>query len=124
MKLRIKITKKVLEVTKMCDIGEWKLLDSENTSPESNCAITYACRKLFPECNTTRDFIVLRDKNRIPLPETARDFIEVFDSSNPNQRVNLDPFEFEVDIPDKIIDSIGIGEVNRILSESITLEKA
>ena len=55
------------------------------------------------------------------LPQEATVFIDDFDFAG-EDRGDLEPISFEIDLPDGIIEKIGIGEVYRILSESKTLE--
>lgn len=66
----------------------------------------------------------------IPLPFKAKQAILKFDMIGEGcdkrevmrLRAAMEPFEFEIKIPDRVINDIGISEVYRILSESKTLE--
>jgi len=58
----------------------------------------------------------------ILLPKEAILFIRQFDLSTPLQRVAMNTIQFEIDVPDDLINQIGINEVYKILSESKTLE--
>ena len=48
MKLLIKMTEEVLRTTALCGQGGFKLESSNSENVDANCAVTYACRKLFP----------------------------------------------------------------------------
>lgn len=114
MKILIKITKEVLEKTKMCEADKLS----------ENCAISYAVRALFPLAITQRTYMWFGNKegDYTSLPMKAREFITAFDSLFPEERVKMKPFSFEIDVPDSVINEIGIGQVYKILSESKTLE--
>ena len=60
----------------------------------------------------------------IYLPLNATSFIINFDNLNetPEKRLDLPEFEFEVELTDKIIESINIDEVKEIIKDSKTLE--
>jgi len=126
MRLKIKITKEVLEATKMCGLDGFKLKGSEYEGFASNCAITYACRKLFPNCLTSNKIFMWDEyhiKVRIAnLPASAKDFIVSFDEATPEQRVQMKPFEFEVELTSKALDLITIDEITKVLKTSTTLE--
>ncbi len=124
MKIKVSVTKDVLERSKMC-----------SSKYASNCAIAIAFRDLFPnaECGTTcADLFgqpdnVCLDKTSpslVYLPESASIFIKMFDSLEgyPDQRLLMSPFSFEIEVPEYVISKIGIGEIYRVLSESKTLE--
>jgi len=124
MKLKIKITQEVLEATKMCGINKFMLEDSTNDTKNQNCAITYACRKLFPDCCTglTQIFGKFDDFEIANLPKKATDFIEQFDTSTPEERVKMKPFEFEVELTEEVLDLISIDQITKVLEKSTTLE--
>lgn len=102
-----------------------------------NCAIAVAIVEIFPTAWVNGISISIYE--RIPnlelysecpayydiyLPNDVRKFIHLFDCSSPEARLLLPEFSFEIEVPQQLIDSIGIGEVYRILSESKTLELA
>lgn len=124
MKLKIKITKEVLEATKMCGIGDFKLPGSKTNIVSFNCPITYACRKLFPTCSTCLDDIRDKDGSLLIalLPQEAINFIRNFDNSSPKERIEMEPFEFEVELTQEALDLISIDEITEVLKESTTLE--
>jgi hypothetical protein len=126
MKLKIKITQEVLEATKMCGLDGFKLKGSEYEGSAHNCAITYACRKLFPNCHTISCGIYMIYGDEITtiayLPRNAINFIERFDRATPTQRVKMKPFEFEVELIKEVLDLITIDEITKILETSTTLE--
>lgn len=150
MKIKINITKEVLERSKYCGTKrgidsfvekhniKWK--DLKYYPTPTNCAIAFAIRDVFPNSSTTQSVIFIFDKPEIInkegkssyddddfieyilLPSKAIEFIEKFDKYKPSQRVNMKPFSFEIIVPDNIINSIGINEINALLKESKYLE--
>lgn len=120
MKLRIIITKDILKRSMLCGLGEEKVLD--------NCAVALACREIFPNCYVDdtylRPFSDMDDQLRIRLPWEARIFIRRFDSlaEQPELRMDLPETEFDVELPQLLIDSINIEEVLEVLKDSTTLK--
>jgi hypothetical protein len=120
MKLRIKVTKDILEKSKMCG-GE-----SSNRIGE-NCAIALAVRDIFPNAYVDsrkihalgycEDFEAI-----IYLPQEARDFIDEFDGSTAEGRVKLDPIDFEIELTSTIISKINIDQAKEAIKNSKTLE--
>ena len=91
---------------------------------EKNCAIAIALVDIFPEVYVIDDYIFplgINPENkktvRIPLPVVARQFIKLFDgfSLAPRLRMMLPEFEFEIDIPDELIEQINIGELTSLI---------
>lgn len=136
MKILIKVTKEILARSAMC-----------NSNTGMNCAIVCAINDLIPNCWVAKEqlyvyedestfilFLHMRDmcmnsgvnevkpKLIIDLPEKAIDFIDIFDYSTPEYRKAMQPISFEIDVPNELIEKIGIGEVYKVLSESKTLE--
>lgn len=134
-------------MSKDCGISSHK-----QGSVSTDCAIAETVRELLPkaevliDCKQFEDSnavisVYLFDKNcttiHIPLPKEAEDFIIKFDEPFPlmegvesvlrnemvmNYRANMPEFEFEIDIPEEVINYIGINQVKEILSKSQTLE--
>ena len=93
MKIIIKVTKEILERSKMC--GEYKA---------TSCAIALAVIDLFESAKVGADTIILItgqgqtifDTSYVTtLPLEARWFIKKFDMSSPEQRILMNPFSFE-----------------------------
>ena len=126
MRLKIKITQEVLETTKMCGIKDFMLKGNEYKSSAHNCAITYACRKLFPNCYTVSCgiYMIYGDESIIlaDLPDSASRFILRFDKATPEKRVRMKRFEFEIELTKEILDLITIDEITEVLETSTTLE--
>lgn len=103
-KLQIKITKDILERSKMCPM---------DSTVSSNCAVALAVRDIFPEASITSRYITPFLGASIRLPEKASNFIYEFDmlSYSPEQRLKLPEMEFEIDIPDSIINQIDISNI-------------
>ena len=114
MKILVKVTKEILWKSKMC------MLDQ---SVYTNCAVSLAIREIIPMASVRRQYIDM-DHYKIRLPEIASSFIDEFDSlvDSPSRRVLMTPISFEIDVPNEVIESIGISQVYKILSESKTLE--
>lgn len=126
MKLTIKITKEVLKRSMYCGTSTlWTCKRSIHTVAE-NCAIAVAIRDIFPKAEVRNRHIEISsvDEDDIALPLEATRFIEHFDHLNhcPEDRLKLPEFEFTVEVPDSIIDSIGIKEIHEIIERSETLE--
>lgn len=121
MKIRIHVTKEILEKSACCDVVIRRRSE--------NCAISVAINEIFPNSITVHEAIYpgFNSPNynglEIPLPPIAQAFILEFDDLKPYQRKKLPEFSFEIDIPMELVETIGIQEVDRILSESKTLEK-
>ena len=132
MKLKIKITQEVLNATKMCGTKGFMLKGSKYEGSASNCAITYACRKLFPNCLTSNKIYMREDESHrshikvivANLPASAKDFIFRFDDATPEERVQMKPFEFEVELTKEALDLITIDKITKVLETSTTLEIA
>lgn len=133
MKILIKVTKEILSKTRLC-----------TSNYGINCAIAEAVREILPYAITMADSIRIYSEKcfkkwyereillydlptskpleSIQLPPNAILFISIFDESQPEERVIMEPFSFEIDIPMDVIEQIGISEAYKILSESRTLE--
>jgi len=113
MKILIKVTKEILERSKYCNFAICDVT--------ANCAIALAVRELFPEASVGCETMMLAGCS-VRLPNEASLFINEFDSNGPVHRQLMPPISFEIDVPDYVIDQIGIGQVYKALSESKTLE--
>lgn len=125
MKIKIKVTKDVLRRSMMCGVNGGLI--------SKNCGIAVAVQEIFPNCQVTYDgdfghlpVIYLGWERKIKLPKEAEDFMKAFDKleETPSERLNLPEISFDIDVPDNIIQSIGISQVYKVLSESKTLEWA
>lgn len=128
LKLQINVTKDILERSKMCG----KITGKKAYNVAANCAIALAVRDIFPNALVGKKSLVFNvpdsttivELNKLPksfLPIAAMTFIDVFDTSTSEQRIQLEPFSFEVEVPDEVIDSINIEEVKAICASSETL---
>ena len=97
----LRITKDVLERSRF--YGFMKA-----GSLAEDCAIKIALSEILPRTIVTGNRIYI-DNNTcgrnefIKLPKTALDFIKKFDALNPEQRVQMDEFEFKIEINEKHI---------------------
>lgn len=118
----VKVTKEILERSKMCGYDTREIV--------SSCAIAEAVREIWPLATVgwsrfPRYAISpfgFKEGTEILLPDDAKQFIRLFDRTMMGDRPNLPEFSFEIEVPQEVIDKIGIEEVTRILSESKTLE--
>lgn len=129
--IKIFITKDILNRSKNCTKG-----NPYETKLGQNCAIGLAIFDLFGnkswvnceqieicERGIINSFEEGFNKTEyyITLPEEAREFIKAFDNYTPEKRVEMEPFSFEIEVPDEVIDMINIDEVKRICENSTTL---
>lgn len=118
-KLKIHITKDVLRRSMYChprmdgDVGK-------------NCAIALAVRDIFPKAHITDSTLLFNNTfdEEIGLNSDTIKFISDFDDlcNAPEQRLELPEFSFEIEIPDSVINAIGIDEAKQIIEKSQTLE--
>lgn len=119
MKTLVKITKEILKKSMMCGTFE------STEDVVQNCAIALAVREIIPKAKVFSTMIDPGLEFRsISLPIEAQKFIEAFDNlaSEPKVRLELPELSFEIDIPNELIQKIGINQVYKILSESKSLE--
>ena len=130
MKILIKVTKDILKKSSACSLVPGRVTE--------NCAVALAVRDLFPEARVgfkTIRFFDNEEKIISELPFEAQLFIRKFDDIRSLRqwkhfsdadvmatREALPEFFFEIDVPQEVIDRIGLSEVYRVLSESKTLE--
>jgi predicted metal-dependent TIM-barrel fold hydrolase len=117
--LKVKVTKDILQKSKDCGLA------NNGTSLITHCAIAIAVRDLFPNAvvtyHTIQPFGVDTLEEIINDPMTSK-FILQFDTSWPEQRVLLPEFEFEMSIPDSVIEKINIEELKPLLENHPTLQ--
>lgn len=132
MKIKINITKDILKESMYCT-NDGKLYENK---VGQNCAIGKAIYNLFGDRSWVGGTAIgISDKKldlrscfwetyiyNIDLPMEAQQFISNFDKSTPGERVLMDEFSFEIDVPKGLINEIGIDEVHQILKESKSLE--
>jgi hypothetical protein len=123
MKIKINVTRDVLERSKMCGLipGKERFV--------TNCMLAVAFKDLFPE-----SFVVARHANLLGmcgmmtapdcviLPNIAAHNRCLFDGKTPEERVLMSPFSFEIEVPEYVIERIGISTIYKVLSESSTME--
>lgn len=134
--LKIKITKEILKQSMMCGVKKEGIFSSRIGA---NCAVALAVREIFPDAwvdgydilpflnkyVSLRDFMFkIQERYKIELPWDVRVFIQDFDclASTPEERLNMPELEFEVSVPDNVIEKINIDEIKEILKTSKTLE--
>lgn len=124
-KLRITVTKEILERSRFCGFASGQL-------PTSHCAIALAIRDIWPNACIEEEGIFVDATNKegrfwrgifdIKLPYEATTFIQEFDSATIIQRPLLPEISFEITIPEEIIDQINIDELKPLLENHPTLE--
>lgn len=113
--LKIKITKEILYKSRFCSSMPWE-----------NCAISLAIRDILPNAAVCSKHIYPhgyeKETDKIRLPRIAKNFIREFDVSSVFIRENMPEIEFEIDIPDSVIERINIDEIKSLLVNHPTLE--
>lgn len=115
-KLKIKVTKEILERSKMCG-HTGNMLETI----AENCAVALAVRDIFPNVWVERFYIKGLVKP-ILLPGIATNFIISFDNTTSADRPNLPEIEFEITIPDAVLEQINIEEIRPLLLNHPTLQ--
>jgi hypothetical protein len=123
-KLKIKVTKDIYQRSMMCGV-----VPDINAPVTENCAIALAIRDIFPNASVTHQeiipFAALGNYDfSISLPHAARQLIDMFDAwrDEPKYRLTLPELEFEVEIPDEVLEQIDITEITKILTNHPYLE--
>jgi len=128
MKIKIHVTKEIYRKAMMC--GTQKRYDS---SVPTSCAIALAVREVAPKAFITNSGISWLGIDRATgldigefsrMPNFVNRMVSIFDAlcDEPEERIMLPEFSFEVDFPDELIEEIGLDEVKAILAKSETLE--
>lgn len=121
MKIKIHITKDILKKSMWCGTT------NETSCVLENCAIALAVRDIFPNAQVSSLYLVFNkldkeNRAKVELLPFTRAYIKLFDNTIPGNRIHLPEYSFEIEVPEEIIDSIGIDEAKRILEKSETLE--
>ncbi len=121
MEIKIHVTKEILERSKMCGTGDEFTIASITKS----CAIALAVRDLIPNVEVEKTSIYLLYESKsvkvAELPLSAQVFIKTFDKAKPEERTEMEPFSFIVDV-DVTKLPISIEEVYQVLDKCPTLE--
>lgn len=116
MKIKIKVTKEVLSRAKYCGT------EKQPGFIIKNCAIAVAIRDIFPDSTAGIDYITVYgiktgSSSWIDIPyidvNAVGRFIKLFDGTDPELRSNLDTFEFEVYLPENIVEAINIDDIHK-----------
>lgn len=113
-KLRISITQSILNKSAYCghikENGKYILSDDESVDVSTNCAIALAVRDIFPHAQVGAGRIrPFGDRpfsgcySEILLPDIANCFIADFDNKLPPDRKKMGTLEFEVNVPDDVL---------------------
>src|ERR1041385_86718 len=113
---KIRITKDIISQCKYCGI------DNDVYEMGRNCAIAFALRDIFPQVYVTNFFVFpfgidQGQALKMELPLIAQQFIKLFDGFylTPNLRLLLPEFDFTIDIPNEVIDTINIDEIKQLI---------
>lgn len=122
VKMKIKVTRQILIDSRLCGA-------KDDEEVPSNCAIALAVRQLFPDAFVGARYIdpfyhseEISHAGHIVLPIAAQNFITEFDSYTMIQRLRMPHLEFEVDIPDVIINALPLPDISKLIKDSRTLE--
>ena len=127
MKIEINISKEILARTQYCGYDQCGIKD-QDANIAKNCAIAVACAEVFDRVSVGDSIHIYaggvkpRFLGIIQLPVAAIEFTTVFDAMHPVQRLDIEPFSFEIDVPDTIIDKIGTAEITELLEHSESLK--
>jgi hypothetical protein len=119
MKLKIKVTKKILKNSMYCG------RDGHDVCfIGKSCAIALAIIEIFPNAwVSTSDIFNMANMDVIAqLPIKARNFIYDFDRATVEERVKMPELEFEIELTDYALSLINIDEITEALKNSETLE--
>lgn len=115
------MTKDILQRSMMCGTSLFNKFEITKS-----CAIALAVRDIFPKAEVMLDSLYPTENVSccISLPPEATYFIYTFDKlkDSPKTRITMPEISFEIDVPDAIIEKIGIDEAKEILKKSDTLE--
>ncbi|MBS1917886.1 MAG: hypothetical protein JST87_16575 [Bacteroidetes bacterium] len=107
---KIQVTQEILHQCKNAGVpGDDEVLGNV-------CPIAVTIKNMFPNVYVADDYLYpygQDSKSKIELPPIARHFINVFDSLRmmPNVRLKIPAFEFEIEIPDEVIEGIKVADV-------------
>jgi hypothetical protein len=140
MKILIKVTKEIQRRAMFCGTGACTGARTIRT----NCEVALAVIKLFPHAKVFQKAISFTGegafeydrnmgdirtimnlpKDMVALPIEVSGRIGDFDrlSNDPLARLELPEYSFEIEVPDYVLNQIGIGQAYKVLSESKTLE--
>lgn len=121
IQLKVKVTKEII------------MAPTTVSRMANACGIYWALKPLFENCWVSPIFILVQIKEpfgdttvdrdvRIYLPDNAKRFIHKFDRIPIWARRFLKPIEFEITVPDQVINAVNIEEVKSLLVGNPYLE--
>lgn len=123
MKIKIKITKEVLKRSMWC--GTKNDLDM---NIGSNCVVACAIVDIFPKAwvyaiSIAPFYYGGNTEILIPIPQEASAMINKFDNlyMTPEERLNLPEMEFEIDVPNEVIERIDISDIHKSQTLEVVL---
>lgn len=121
MKLKIKVTKEILYKSRYCR-------SDEAGAAAMNCAISLAVRDIFPNAFVGLVLMYFDNNGKRGIGEAVKNhgstvsFINKFDVSSPEERIKMPEYEFEIEVPESVIEKINIDELKPLLENHPTLE--
>lgn len=120
--LTITVTKDILERSKNCLVSSEIVVE--------NCAIALAVRGVFPKARVYVHTLAffgdeiqwLTPYNSVTHSQDMRDYIRLFDASDRTDISNLPQYSFDIEIPDKVLESINIEELKPLLENHPNLK--
>jgi hypothetical protein len=87
------------------------------------CPIAVTIKHMFPDAYVANEYLFPYGEHttsKIELPPVAKDFINLFDSlcMMPNVRLKIPAFEFEIEIPDEVVEGIDVRDVQNDVFET------
>lgn len=93
--ITINVTKEILEKSSNCSQG------FGDESLTKTCAVALAVRKSYPKATVGFVNVWLNDLNqKATLPSDVQQFINKFDRATPEQRRAMEPFSFQLNVPE------------------------
>jgi len=107
---KIQVTEEIIHQCKDAGVpGEAEVLGNV-------CPIATTIKDMFPDVYVANEYLFpygQKSTLKIKLPQIARNFINLFDSlcMMPNVRLKIPAFEFEIEIPEEVIEKVSIENV-------------
>ena len=107
---KIQVTKEIIRQCK--DVGVFDNADIVG----NKCPIAVAVKHIFPDVHISNFYLFpfgMHTEIKMPLSPIAQNFIKLFDSlcQIPRTRLIIPAFEFEIEIPDTIVEQVDIREL-------------
>ncbi|HLK30890.1 MAG TPA: hypothetical protein VKT28_20100 [Puia sp.] len=107
---KIQVTKEIIAQCKEVGVlGNADIIGNE-------CPIAVAVKHIFPDVHVTNFYLFpfgMNTENKILLSPIAQNFVNLFDSLSmiPRTRLLIPAFEFEIEMPDSVLEQIKIEDL-------------